>query len=95
MKTTSIYNFGAGPACLPAPVLSQIKDDIPDWHEGMSVMEISHRLPIFMELTKSIEADLREILKIPDDFAVLFMHGGARTQFSAVPLNLLHGANTA
>ncbi len=95
MKTNSIYNFGAGPACLPQTVLAQIKDDIPDWHEGMSVMELSHRLPVFMELTQSIEADLRALLSIPDDFAVLFMHGGARTQFSAVPLNLLAGAKTA
>ncbi|MBN9288725.1 MAG: phosphoserine transaminase [Gammaproteobacteria bacterium 39-13] len=90
-----IYNFGAGPACLPVDVLEQIRDDIPDWYEGMSIMEISHRLPVFMELTQSIEQDLRSLLTIPDEFAVLFMHGGARTQFSAVPLNLLNGSKVA
>ncbi|MBS0286038.1 MAG: 3-phosphoserine/phosphohydroxythreonine transaminase [Proteobacteria bacterium] len=95
MTTNKIYNFGAGPACLPQEVLNQIKADIPDWYDGMSVMELSHRLPVFMELTQTIEADLRQLLEIPNDFAVLFMHGGARTQFAAVPLNLLQGAKTA
>ncbi len=95
MKTSNVYNFGAGPACLPLEVLNQIKDDIPDWYEGISVMELSHRLPVFMDLTKQIEADFRSLLRIPDEFAVLFMHGGARSQFSAVPLNLLHNAKTA
>jgi len=90
-----IYNFGAGPACLPIEVLNQIRTDIPDWYEGMSVMEISHRLPVFMDLAQSIEQDLRTLLKIPDEFAVLFMPDGARSQFSAVPLNLLKGATTA
>lgn len=94
-KAQKIYNFGAGPACVPAEVLEQIRQDIPDWYDGMSIMEISHRLPVFMELTQSIEQDLRHLLVIPEDFAVLFMHGGARTQFSAVPLNLLNGHKTA
>lgn len=97
-KTTTnseqkIYNFGAGPACLPHQVLNQIREDIPDWYDGMSIMEISHRLPVFMDLAQSIENDLRNLLAIPDDFAVLFMHGGARTQFSAVPLNLLNNVD--
>lgn len=92
---SSIYNFGAGPACLPREVLKQIREDIPDWFEGMSVMEISHRLPVFKTLTESIEQDLRTLLAIPKDFSVLFMTGGARTQFSAVPLNLLNQAQTA
>lgn len=87
---TPIYNFGAGPACLPHAVLEKIKADIPDWYDGMSVMELSHRLPVLMELTRTIEINLRQILSIPDDFAVLFMQGGARSQFAAVPFNLLH-----
>lgn len=91
----SVYNFGAGPACLPPEVLTKIKQDIPDWYEGMSIMELSHRLPVIMALTESIEADLRQLLSIPEEFAVLFTHGGARTQFSAIPLNLLNGAPTA
>lgn len=88
-QRTPIYNFGAGPACLPLAVLERIKADIPDWHDGMSVMELSHRSPVMMELTQSIENQLRSLLAIPDHFAVLFMQGGARTQFSAIPLNLL------
>lgn len=94
-KTQALYNFGAGPACLPQSVLNQIRDDIPHWYEQMSIMEISHRLPVVMALTEKIEANLRSLLAIPEEFAVLFMHGGARTQFSAVPMNLLDGARTA
>lgn len=94
-STKTLYNFGAGPACLPPQVLEQIREDIPDWYQGMSIMELSHRLNVVMELTAQIEANLRSLLDIPDNFAVLFMHGGARTQFSAIPLNLLNGANTA
>lgn len=96
MKATpTTYNFGSGPACLPREVLERIRDDIPDWHDGMSIMEISHRASAVMELTKKIEENLRQLLKIPEDFAVLFFQGGARTQFSAVLLNLLNGASTA
>jgi phosphoserine aminotransferase len=91
MMIPNIYNFGAGPGCLPAEILSQIVKDIPDWYDGMSVMEVSHRLPVFVELTQEIERDFRQLLSIPEDFALLFMHGGARSQFAAVPLNLLHG----
>src|SRR5690349_2816211 len=90
-----IFNFGAGPACLPDEVLAQICEDIPDWYQGISVMELSHRLPVFSSLTEKIEADLRALLNIPEEFAVLFMHGGARTQFSLIPLNLLNGAKSA
>lgn len=93
--TSTLYNFGAGPGCLPNEVLQQIRDDIPNWHDGMSVMEISHRLPVFIELTQKIEENLRRFLSIPNEFAVLFMQGGARTQFSATLLNLLNGAPTA
>lgn len=90
-----VYNFGAGPACLPIEVLQQIRDDIPNWYDGMSVMELSHRLPVMVELTAQIEKNLRSILAIPDEFVVLFMHGGARAQFSLIPLNLLNGAVSA
>lgn len=94
-KDATLYNFGAGPACLPHEVLNKIREDIPNWVDGMSIMEISHRLPVVMELTAKIEANLRNLLSIPEEFAVLFMHGGARTQFSTIPLNLLNGATTA
>lgn len=89
-SATEVFNFGAGPACLPPSVLEQIREDIPHWHDGMSIMEISHRLPAVVTYMENIEANLRQLLHIPEEFAVLFMHGGARTQFSAVPLNLLH-----
>ena len=92
MKT---YNFGAGPACLPAEVLLKIKEDIPHWHDGMSIMELSHRSAIVMERLAQIEENLRKLLNIPNDFAVLFMQGGARTQFSTILFNLLNGAPTA
>lgn len=94
-KARPIYNFGAGPACLPETVLNQIREDIPNWYEGMSVMEISHRLPIFEELTQRSEYNLRKLLQIPDDFSVLFMHGGASAQFSLIPLNILRNATCA
>lgn len=89
------YNFGAGPACLPPEVLAQVREDLPDWFQGMSVMEISHRHPVFIQLTQNIENDLRTLLSLPEDFAICFMQGGARAQFSAVPLNLLGQAQCA
>jgi phosphoserine aminotransferase len=89
------YNFGAGPACLPIEVMQRIKEDLPHWHDGMSIMELSHRSEIVLAHTAKIEENLRSLLKIPDNFAVLFMQGGARTQFSAILLNLLNGAPTA
>lgn len=85
-----IYNFSSGPACLPLPVLEKIKQDIPDWHGGMSVMEISHRSEPFLSLKTRAEDSLRQLLNIPDDFCILFMHGGARMQFSGVGLNIFH-----
>lgn len=95
MQSLMIYNFGAGPAMLPPGILHRIREDIPNWHEGMSIMEISHRLPRTMQLLAAIEADFRNLLHVPEDFSILFMHGGARAQFSAVPLNLLNGAPSA
>lgn len=90
----SVFNFGAGPACLPQAVLRQIKNDIPDWFEGMSVMEIGHRTPVFKALIARAEAKLRAILDIPDHFRVLFMQGGARAQFAAIGLNLFTQSQT-
>jgi phosphoserine aminotransferase len=90
-----VYNFGAGPACLPTEVLEQIRDDIPNWYEGMSVMELSHRSAPVLKMVEEIEADVRKLLSVPDDFAVLFMQGGARGQFASVPMNLLRGLPSA
>lgn len=83
-----VFNFSAGPAVLPEPVLEQVRADIPDWHGGMSVMEVSHRSKEFIAVAESAEQDLRELLSIPDNYAVLFVQGGATMQFSMVPLNL-------
>ena len=83
-----VFNFSAGPAVLPLPVLEQARDEMLDWQGGMSVMEISHRSKAFMAVAEQAEADLRELLAIPSGYKVLFMQGGATGQFSAVPLNL-------
>ncbi|HEU4516213.1 MAG TPA: 3-phosphoserine/phosphohydroxythreonine transaminase [Steroidobacteraceae bacterium] len=83
-----VYNFSAGPAALPLPVLEQARDELLDWHGGLSVMEISHRSKPFVAVAERAEADLRELLAVPDGYRVLFMQGGATAQFAAVPLNL-------
>lgn len=84
-----VHNFSAGPAALPEPVLEQIRNGIPDWNgTGMSVMEVSHRSAEFIAVAERAEADLRELLQIPDDYAVLFLQGGATLQFAMTVLNL-------
>ncbi len=84
-----VYNFSAGPAALPLEVLEIIKEDIPDWQgTGMSVMEISHRSKEFVELAARSEANLRQLLAVPDDYAVLFPQGGATLQMAMAPMNL-------
>ncbi len=93
---TRVYNFSAGPAVLPDPVLERIRDDIPDWQRsGMSVMEISHRSKAFMAVAEKAEADLRSLLGIDDSYAVLFMQGGASLQFAMAALNLAQPGDTA
>ncbi|MBT4964224.1 MAG: 3-phosphoserine/phosphohydroxythreonine transaminase [Francisellaceae bacterium] len=89
------FNFGAGPGMLPASVKSRIKSEIDNWHQGMSVMEISHRSKKFIELASNTTKKIRDLLKIPDKYEVLFLSGGARTQFSMLPLNLLNKSDTA
>lgn len=84
-----VYNFSAGPAALPLEVLEQVRDELTDWQgTGMSVMEISHRSKAFVAVAEQAEADLRELLGIPDDYAVLFLQGGATQQFALIPMNL-------
>lgn len=91
-----VYNFCAGPAALPEAVLKQAQEEILDWQgAGLSIMEMSHRSPEIVKITADAEADLRELMHISDDYAVLFLQGGASTQFSAVPLNLLGDKTTA
>ncbi|MDT8283726.1 MAG: 3-phosphoserine/phosphohydroxythreonine transaminase, partial [Gammaproteobacteria bacterium] len=85
-----VFNFSAGPAVLPVEVLAQAQAEMLDWHgSGMSVMEMSHRGKDYMSIAAKAEADLRELMAIPDNYKVLFMQGGASSQFSMVPINLL------
>ncbi len=91
-----VFNFSAGPAMLPVAVLKQAREEILDWHgTGMSVMEMSHRGKQFMSIAEQAEADLREVMAIPDDYKVLFLQGGASAQFAAIPMNLLQGRKQA
>lgn len=84
-----LYNFSAGPAVLPVDVLEQAQADLINWQgSGMSVMEMSHRGKEFDSIIKKTEADLRALLSIPDNYKVLFLQGGASTQFAAIPLNV-------
>ena len=90
------YNFSAGPAMLPLEVLEQARDELVDWNNnGMSVMEMSHRGKDYLSIAAEAEADLRDIMAIPDDYKVMFLQGGASSQFSAIPMNLLRGKDCA
>lgn len=87
---TRSYNFCAGPAALPESVLEIAREDMLDWHgRGLSIMEMSHRSAEVTGVAQHAEQTLRGLLGIPDEYAVLFLQGGATTQFSAVPLNLM------
>jgi phosphoserine aminotransferase len=93
---TRVYNFSAGPAALPEPVLRQAADEMLDWHgSGMSVMEMSHRGREFIAIANEAEALLRELLAVPASYKVLFMQGGAIGQNAIVPMNLLRGHASA
>lgn len=84
-----VYNFSAGPAVLPEEVLSQAAAEMLDYHGcGMSVMEMSHRSPVFQGILDEAEADLRQLMGVPDDYAVLFLQGGDSLLFSTVFMNL-------
>jgi phosphoserine aminotransferase len=85
-----VYNFSAGPSALPVEVLEIARDEMLDWHgSGMSVMEMSHRSKWYDDIIKKAEADLRELMNIPSNYKVLFLQGGAYTQFAMVPMNLM------
>jgi phosphoserine aminotransferase len=93
---TRVHNFSAGPAVLPEAVLRQAAAEMLDWRgSGMSVMEMSHRGPQFIEIAETAERDLRTLLEVPANYKVLFMQGGALTQNALVPLNLLRGRDRA
>lgn len=85
-----VFNFSAGPAVLPEEVLREAADEMLDYQgTGMSVMEMSHRSAAFKSIIETAEADLRELMNIPDNYHVLFLQGGATQQFAAIPMNLM------
>ena len=85
-----VFNFSAGPSMLPLSVLEKAASELVSYGDsGMSVMEMSHRSPVYDEIIKDAEKLLREVMNIPDNYKVLFLQGGASTQFAAVPLNLM------
>ena len=89
MTMDRVFNFSAGPAAIPLPVLERAREEMTSWHGcGMSVMELSHRGKEFMSIAERAEADLRRLLDIPAGYRVLFLQGGATAQFGAVPFNL-------
>ncbi|MBR6918156.1 MAG: 3-phosphoserine/phosphohydroxythreonine transaminase [Clostridia bacterium] len=91
-----VYNFSAGPSMLPVPVLEKAASEMLDYEgSGMSVMEMSHRSPVYDAIIKDAEAKLRLLMNIPDNYKVLFLQGGASTQFAAVPLNLMNKSGKA
>jgi len=93
---TRLHNFCAGPSALPEAVLTTASNEMLDWQgKGLSIMEMSHRSPEVVDMAARAEAALRSLMGISDDYAVLFMQGGASAQFSAVPLNLLTPGKTA
>ncbi|GAA5217970.1 3-phosphoserine/phosphohydroxythreonine transaminase [Corallincola platygyrae] len=94
--TQSVFNFCAGPAMLPASVMAQAKQEFLDWQgQGVSVMEMSHRSAPYIEMAAQAEKDLRDLMSIPDNYKVLFLHGGGRGQFSGVPMNISAANDTA
>lgn len=85
-----VYNFSAGPAVLPEPVLKEIAQEMMDYNgTGMSVMEMSHRSAAFQQIIDEAEQDLRDLMNIPDNYKVLFLQGGASQQFAMIPMNLM------
>ena len=91
-----VYNFSAGPSVLPESVLRQAADEMLDYQgSGQSVMEMSHRSKVYDAIIKECEALLREVMSIPDNYKVLFLQGGASSQFAMLPLNLMNGSGKA
>ena len=91
-----VYNFSAGPAMLPEAVLQQAQAELLDWHgAGASIMEMSHRGKEFISVATEAEQDVRDLLQVPKNYKVLFLQGGATTQFAAIPMNILRGKSQA
>lgn len=91
-----VYNFSAGPSVLPEEVLKKAQEQLFNYESaGMSVMEMSHRSAVYQEIFDTTESDLRKLMSIPDNYKVLFLQGGASTQFAMIPMNLLVGSKKA
>ena len=90
MKYGRTFNFSAGPAMMPEPVLEEIRDEMMNYRgSGMCVMEMSHRSKVFQQIAAEAEADLRKLMGIPDNYKVLFIQGGGTVQFAMVAMNLM------
>ena len=90
MKYNRTFNFSAGPAMMPEPVLEEIRDEMMNYRgSGMCVMEMSHRSKVFQQIADEAEADLRALMGIPDNYKVLFIQGGGTLEFAMVPMNLM------
>ena len=93
---TRLFNFSAGPAALPSEVLEIAQSEMSDWHgKGLSIMEMSHRSKEFVSVAEAAEHDLRDLMGIGDDYSVMFLQGGATSQFGMVPMNLSQGEKVA
>ena len=96
MKSERIFNFSAGPAVLPVPVLEQAQSELVSLPGvGMSILEVSHRSKVFEDVLARAEADIRQLANVPSNYRVLFLQGGASLQFTMVPMNLLSEGTTA
>ena len=96
MVMSRVYNFSAGPAVLPEEVLKEAAAEMLDYKgTGMSVMEMSHRSKAFETIINEAEADIRELMNIPDNYKVLFLQGGASQQFAMIPMNLMKNRKAA
>ena len=92
---TEIYNFSAGPAVMPKSVVKKIQAELPSYKgSGMSIMEISHRSSLYVDMQNEAESDLRQLMNVPDDYDVLFLQGGGTLQFDTIPLNLARKEKT-
>jgi len=96
MKREQVFNFSAGPCCLPVEVLKKAQDELLNYQgTGMSVMEISHRNKIYTKVWNNARDNLRKLLSIPEEHEIFLMSGGASLQFAAVPMNFLNGKKSA
>ena len=96
MEHGRVYNFSAGPSCLPLEILEKAKESLLNYNgTGMSIMEISHRNKEYAKVWNNARTGLRKLLGIPEEYQVFFMQGGGSLQFSAIPMNFLNGKTVA